>query len=240
MAIEPNTLEFELLFYLTIVVIIAKVIFSLYLGIRILQKKKRVGEFQFDFMFGLFVLMLTLLISRIMLCYFDFFLTKLNEDTYYLSPNIEVWKTATLISVIGFIVLLFIIDKRVLRFKFKGIPAYILIGLALFQFLYPVDNIEDFRFISMIGLFQMVVVAWVPLLFLYIGIKTPGLRKISFTIVIAILIYAGGGLLVGEHILGPLRAAYGNEIHVLIFFVFVITKIIGLSLLSYSSTQFSM
>ena len=119
-----------------------------------------------------------------------------------------------------------------------GLISYILLALELIVVLYPVDSMEDFQFISMIGTFQILLMAFIPGIFLYIGIKSDTHRKLAFIIVFGILIYVAGGFLIGEHVLSPLRELYGDQIHVIAFFIFVITKIIGLTLLSYASTKF--
>lgn len=240
MSIEPNSYEFNLFFTLTIVVLAAKLLLALYLAKKILDKKKETGKISFDFIFSVFVMMLCLFISRLFFTYFDFFLTKFDESKYWKMPNIIYWKIASFISTLGFLIVLFIVDKTVLNFKFKGVLSYLMLIINIVQLLYPVNSAKDFEFVSSLSYISLGIGAIIPLIFLYIGIKTPGLRNISFLIVSAIIIYVIGGLLVGENILEPLRKTFGPQIHITVFFIFLISKIVGLCLLTYAVSKFSL
>ena len=240
MAIKPNSFEFNLFFILTIIVLAAKGLLTLYLGKKVLNKKKETGHFSIDFLFSVMILILCLFISRLFYTYFDFFLTKFDESTYHMFPNVVYWKIAGFIAAMGFAFVLFIIDLKVLNFKYKGLFCYILILLSLIQLLFPVNSAADFELVSSLTLFLLGIGFIFPAVFIYIGIKTPGLRKISFMIVLGCIIYTIGGIIVGEYILAPLREIFGPQIHITAFFIFLFSKLTGLTLLAYSVSKFSL
>lgn len=238
MEITPGSLNYNILFTLIIIVIIFKALLSGYLFYKIIKKTKKEGKFEFDFLFSIFVLILFLCISRSILLYYDFFLTYFNPDLFWIYPNIIYWKLADLFPITGFVIMAFIMDKKALNFKLKGVVGYVIAGLEVFKMLYPVNSEEDFRFISSFGLIQSAILVIIPAGFLYIAVKSDTLRNLAIIIILGISIYALGGILIGESVLAPLRELFGENVHVSVFFVFVITKIVGLSMLAYAMTKF--
>ena len=238
--VEPGTFQYQLFFALTGVILIVKAILAIYLGRRVWQKKKEAGKLVPDFLFGIFIFMISLFISRIFFAYFDFVLTQFDVDRYHLYPNVLYWKLGMFTSAIGIAITIFIMDKSVLRFKFKGILSYIIIAGAIFVVIYPVNTAEDFAFVSGISIFSMVGTLLIPILFIYIAIKTPGLRTVSLMITFGFIFYGVASLLVNEAILTQFRILFGAEIHILIFFLFMILKITGLSMVSYAVTKFGL
>ena len=238
MKISPNTFEYNLFLTLIIIILCFKLSLAIYLFTLSYKKKKETGKFTFDFLFSMFVLMTCLFISRLLYMIFDFYLTQFDTSTAYLQPTITVWKFAALTANIGFIVVLYIIDKKVLNFKLKGILAYITAIAAAIQFLYPVNSQEDFTIVSTIGFIGDIAGIAIPLIFLYIGIKTPGLRKTAFMIAFGVIIYVIGSNLVVEPILAPIREAYGLTGQITIYFIFFTLKIIGLSMFTYGFVNF--
>ncbi|MGQ4876369.1 MAG: hypothetical protein ACP6IY_20085 [Promethearchaeia archaeon] len=239
MIIEPSNPEYNLLFVLYIMLLAMKLILIIYLGKKVIIRRKEEDFKAYDFLFSVFVLMICAFISRLLYLYFDFVLTKFDSDTFYLVPNVIVWKLAGFIGSLGFAFVLFIIDKKILDFKFKGIFAYIIIATSLFILFYPVNNSKDFEFVSALGLIPNLIGSVIPIIFLYIGIKAPGLRKTAFLIAFGVIIYGIGANLVSEFILAPLREIYGSQVVILMFFLFLVFKITGLIMVSYGTTKFS-
>jgi len=182
--------------------------------------------------------MLCLFISRILYSIFDFTLTRFDTSRAHLEPTITVWKFAALTANIGYIIVLFTIDKKVLDFKLKGILAYLLAVATIIQFVYPVSSPEDFEVVSTIGAFGNILAVTIPIIFFYIGIKTPGLRKTSFFIAFGVIIYAIGSNLTIEAILGPVRAMYGLTGQITMYFLLFTFKIIGLVMFTYGVVTF--
>ena len=67
MEIIPNSFEFNLFLVLTIGLVLGKILLSTYLAIKIYQRAKEREEFKVDFIFGVFILILCFMISRIIL-----------------------------------------------------------------------------------------------------------------------------------------------------------------------------
>lgn len=216
----------------------AKASLAIYLGRKVFKKTKLEEKFKFDFLFGTFLFVVFMFISRAFYFYFDFYLTKLDSSKYYIMPNVIIWKMGTLFSSLGAMFILFILDKDGMKFRLKGTLAYAYGALIIYMLIYPVNSEEDFRNMSALGIVEGIFVAIIPITFLYLGIKYSELRKKAFLVVTAILIFAIAGLIIGENIVGPLKEIYGDQMQVTIFFLFVIMRIIGLSLLSYAVTQF--
>ncbi|MFX1279915.1 MAG: hypothetical protein ACFFA3_10900 [Promethearchaeota archaeon] len=237
MVLTPNSFDYNLLFSLNIILMIAKLSLTIYLAKRVLEKKRERGKFEINFIFGIFILMLGLLISRLIYFYFDFYLTFYDQDLLHLFPNIIFWKAASFISSLSFVILLYIIDKKMFRFKFKGILAYFLLGIALFQLIYPVSTAEDFQFISAVGMLGSLVMILIPALFIYIGIKRPDLRKISFIFVIGTVFYFFGSVIESEFIVAPLQAVFGDDFRFIVFLVSLTLKISGLVVITLSSLK---
>lgn len=240
MIISPNTFEFNLFLALTIIILIVKLFLALYLLNKVRIRKKETGTLNFDFLVSICILMFCLFISRLLFAIFDFYLTQFDTSKAYLYPNIIVWKFAALSSSIGFTVILYTIDKEILNFKLKGSLAWLMIIATAIQFFYPVNTAEDFEMLGVIGIFGNIVAIIVPLIFIYTGIKIPGLRKWSFLIAIGIIIYAIGSNLVIEPVLIPLRALYGPEIQITMYFLLFIFKIAGLVMFTYGVTKFTL
>jgi len=235
-ALDPNSFQYTLFLSLTIILLIVKTLLTLYILRKILEKKKETGQFKIDFVFGMFILFICLIISRVIYIYFDFFLTYFDSEVYY--KHVLYWKLGFLPSAVGLAVVNYILDKKILNFKLKGITAYMILGGAILVLFWPVNSQEEFQTISAISFISSAGTILIPIIFIYLGIKIPGLRKTAFMITIGFAIYALGPILVNDAILDVLRTAYGEEMHVIIFFLFITLKIIGLIIISYSVTKF--
>lgn len=242
--VEPGSLEYQIFFILVILLLAAKFSFSVYLGIKIYKKTKNQGKFSFDFIFGVFTLMVCLFISRLLYFFYDFYLTQFDPDNFLYHDALTIWAFASLISTIGYSMAMFTVDYRVLHFRLKGIFAYIIIGVGIFDFIYVmggfVDSLAAFSFVNGILIISNVLAIIIPIIFFYIGIKTIGLRKTAFIIAFGVIIFSIGSSLVLQPILSPLRDAFGDTVQVTVFFLFFIFKLIGLGMFSYGVTQFSL
>lgn len=238
-ALELYSPTWELFLILTLVLIAVKALLALYILKKILAKKKETGQFKVDFVFGMFILFICLLISRIIYIYFDFYLTRFDSDLYW--EHALYWKLGLFASAVGLAYANFVLDKNVLNFRFKGIFAYIIIGGATVILFYPVNNSQDFQFVSALSIFTSAGTILIPIIFLYLGFKIPGNPgKTAFMITLGFIVYAIGPILVNDAILEVLRTAYGDQIHIVIFFVFILFKIAGLIIISVSVTRFTL
>jgi hypothetical protein len=244
MALEANSLEYQVFYILVVLLLAAKLSLSVYLGNKIYKKTKKSGEFSFDFIFGVFCLMICLFFSRLLYFFYDFYLTKFDAANFLNADALLIWSFASFISTIGYSIAMYTVDHRVLHFKLKGILAYILIGIGIFDLIFILGGFvktEDaFGLVNGLLIAVNLLAIVIPVIFFYIGTKTTGLRKISYTIAFGVIIYSIGSSLVLEPILSPLRNVFGNLIHIPIFFMFFILKLVGLAMFSYGVSQFSL
>ncbi len=235
-----NEFEFNLFLTLTILLLIVKGLLCVYLGKKLLDKKKETGKWTMTFVTAFFFLLVSLLVSRLIYMDFDFILTQFDPDTYYLMPNLLAWKFGVLFSTVGFVILLVILDYKVLKFKLKGIPAFFVLGVVALILFIPVNNSDDFVFVSGLGIIGGAAGFMVLVIFLYIGIKIPGLRRPAFLILAGLITYVAGSVLYSEYVVAILISIYGLGIRVIAYSLFMFLKIIGLFIMSYSVTKFSL
>ena len=230
----PDT--YEIIFLLTLVLILVKIIMAIYLGVRLHKTKKEENRVAPLFMVSIMLVMILWTISRIFFAIFDFFLTKFDTTTYALFPNVWFWKFGALFASIGVIIVLWIVDKKILGNKFKGIFAIIMLVSTVAETLYPVTTFADFQVASTIGLIGSLFALLIPILFIYIGIKTPGLRKTAFLLAFGIIIYTLGGGLVSAAIINIFLTAGLTQ--TMVYLISTSMKIMGLLMVTIGATRF--
>ncbi|MBD3338693.1 MAG: hypothetical protein GF353_06280 [Candidatus Lokiarchaeota archaeon] len=238
--VAVNSLEYNTLLILTIILLAIKLTLIIFLSWKIVDRTKKEGKLSFDFIVSVLILFLSLFLSRILYSYFDFVLTQFDPDKFYLVPNIYVWKIANFISQFGICVVLFYIDRKVLEFRFKGIFSYLLFFAGIAQFFYPINTFTDFQVASAIGALALFVVLILPVLFIYIGIKSEKHRLVMIIITIGTILYMVGANLQSEFILAPLKIIFGENIQITFYILSLVFKLTGLSCISYGSTKFYM
>jgi hypothetical protein len=205
----------------------------------IYQRKIETGELSFGFIFGVFIMMLCLLISRIFFLIFDFVLTNFDPSTYSISPNYYFWKTAVLILSFGYAFVLFIIDRDILEFKFKGILSAVMLIVALIITFYPINTKADFELISSLLFIINIMAIALPLLFFYIGLREVSYRKPAFLISAGVIIYALGSNILIESVVAFIESIIAGS-RVFIYFLSLILKISGIITYSYGVTHFTL
>lgn len=231
--------DINIFFILTTIFVIGLVVFDAFICWKVLEHKKRTGSMKFGFIHGVVVLISCLLVARLFYMTFDFGLTRFDPDTYYLSPNIWFWKTAAVISSTGYAVFIFTTDYRVLKFRFKGIFAYIMLGFSLFQFCYPVDSKPAFDMVSTIDLISNVVAIVIPAFFFYIGSKPSPVQGAARSIAWGVIVYAIGANIQVEALIVAMIGSFGPQIRVIIYFLSLICMLGGLLLFSLGVSQFT-
>jgi hypothetical protein len=230
----PDT--YEIIFLLTLVLILVKVVMAIYLGARLRKGKKEENRVAPVFMSSFMWVMILWSISRVFFSIFDFYLTKFDMLTYADFPNVWFWKFGALFASIGVIVVLWIIDKKILGNKFKGVFAIIMLASMVLETLWPVFNLADFQMASTIGLVGSLMAFLIPILFLYIGIKTPGLRKTAFLLAFGIIVYVLGGGLVSAAIIEIFTDAGMTQ--TMVYLISTSMKIVGLLMMTIGATRF--
>ncbi len=228
--------NYEIIFLLTLFIILVKLAMGFYLAVKLRNSKKEENPVAPLFLRSIMFLMFLWAISRTLFSIFDFFLTQFVEATYANFPNIWFWKLGAVSSAIGVVAVLLIVDKKILGNKFKGIFAYILLAAIIVQTLYPVNTFADFQVASTIGLIGSIMAFLVPILFLYIGIKTPGLRRTAFIFAFGIIIYMVGSAFVSAAII-PIFYAAGLT-QTMVYFISTSAKALGLVMMTVGATRF--
>ncbi len=227
-------LEYLIPYIFTLILMAAKLSFGLYL-----INREKSAEQKNYFIHGAAMMMFGICISRTCYFIFDFHMVFLDPNLYYLSPNVWVWKFGNLISSLSMAYLIFVLDKKILNNKFKGIFTFAIAIISIVQFLYPVNSSESFQTASTIGVFAMALGLILPLTFLYLGFKTSGeLKKVSYLLALGIILYAAVGQLVNETFLNTIGAQSGTTLRLVIYAVVPILKIGALGLITYCATKF--
>lgn len=240
MELAPYSLEFNVFLVLTITLLIGKLLLSLFLGWKVYQRTKERGEFKLDFIFGVFVLVVSLFISRLILMLVDFYLVQFNTDLYYQTPNIELWKIGNFLGMVGMAFLLWIVDKNVLKFRFRGILALIYLIAGLTALFWPVTTKGGYTLVSAIFMLSQLLTIILPVIFINLGLKVPGLRRLAFIMALGIIFYIFGVIIVSDPTMEILRGLFGASGELIAFFLFFSLKIIGLSLFTYGTAKFSL
>lgn len=235
MPITP--LENTILFALTVILLIGKAIFAVYLGKTVYEKKNNLGYLELDFLFGFFIFIVSLFISRIFYMIFDSFLTQFDPSLQYLPENIIFWKLGCLFSGIGVTFILFIIERAIFKFKFKCIPSLFVLIANLVILFYPAYTLIDFQILSIILFISFSISLLIPITFIYNGIKYPEIRKVSILLGVGALIFFIGTASVSNIISDPLKLIFGENYEIIKYFPFFILKLIGLAIVSYYSTN---
>jgi len=231
----PIPTGYEIIFMLTLVIILVKLVLGIYLAIKVKKSKKEENPVAPVFIGAVMLLMFLWAISRTLFMIFDFFLTKYDTDFY--AQHVWWWKSGSLFAAVGVIAILFIIDKKILSNKFKGIFAYLMLAGTILQFVYPVNTYDpDFIVASTIGILGSATSFLVPILFLYIGKKTPGLRKTAFTFAFGIIICVVGSAFVSASLITIFYSAGLDTNQV--YLISTSMKVIGLSMVTYGTTRF--
>ena len=237
MAIEPNSFEFNFLLFMTLVVLATKLLLSIFLAKKLYDRWKETGEITFGFITSIFILMVCLFISRIFYMQYDFVYTKYDPNVLHTYPGMFYWKIATLVSMIGYSTFLFAIDRKILDFKYKGIFSYIILGIAVFAFFYPVSSPQDLEFLAILLLFANVVAIIIPILFFYIG-KDREYRKPAYMTAIGIIVFAIAANITNESLVSFLTGYFGEGTRIFMHLLSGILKISGLLTFSYGITKF--
>lgn len=170
----------------------------------------------------------------------DFYLVEFKSELYYQTPNIEFWKLGNFSGMIGMAVLLFIIDKNILKFRLKGTLAYIYLICGLIALFFPVTSKADYTLVSGIFMFTQLLTIILPIIFINLGVKVPGLRNLAFLIAFGILMYLGGIIIISDPVMGIFRALFGENSEAIVFVIFFSLKICGLSLFTFGTAKFSL
>lgn len=233
MAINPGTLEYNVLLGLTITIVLIKSLLAVRLALVIRRNRRAQGNVTYDFLFAVLVFFLFAAASRVLYAVFDFHFTYFEVSRY--ADHAWWWKAATLCYQLGIAMLLWTLDKRILNNKFRGALAYIVLATGIVVFLYPVQTHADFSTMSSIVIVSGLVATLFPVLFFYVGWKNPPIRRNAWIIAFGAIVYFVGTSLVAEEFLTPLVNEFGAQLQVTFYILSTSLKTVGLLMLAYGT-----
>nr|MDO8111997.1 hypothetical protein [Candidatus Sigynarchaeota archaeon] len=236
----PIPVGYEIPFFATLIVIGVKFSIAAFLGRRVYKQSKTQTKRRLTFIGAAFLLILCLGISRSIYFYYDFFLTQFIPANLFIKPNIYYWQVATCIAGYSGAFLLFVLERDIYRFKTCLIPTGAVIVISTIQLLYPVNNMDDFQFVSTIGIIGTLGMLLAIITFIYLAIKSSGLlRKVCVALMIGVFIYAIAGMAMSENILGAIDAAIPGARAVVILLV-PIFKIVAFTIITWGAVNFQL
>jgi hypothetical protein len=235
--ISESDLNFLLM--LSVVLVAVKIALLAFLSIKEISHVKEAGKFSFGFVFGVIILMVCLILSRLIYMYFDFALTFFESSTYYTFPAVWYWKVATAIASTGYAIFIFVTDYRVFKFKFKGVISYILLVFTVLVILYPVNSKADFDILSTFLLSANLLAITIPVFFFYIGRQKSPYQVPSLLIAFGVIIYAIGDNIQTESILAAFEGLFGGSTRLAVAFITLLCKIAGLSMFALGVSSFA-
>jgi len=167
---------------------------------------------------------------------FDFGYTRFDKMLY---PEFQWWwKGAQLVVGIGLSYIVFVVDRKILSFKFKGIFAYIVLGGAILGLLYPVNTVEDFDTLSTISILPQLGMFVLFIVFVNIAVKTSGrVRTTASIIIAAFVLYTVAALAVNAGVIAALESALGIPVDVYMYMVQSILKTVGVVLMAVGASR---
>jgi|SRR5271157_85428 len=235
--IYSNSWEFWTIFFATVAVVIMKFSIVVYLAVKIRVRKKE-GSLAVPFIRGFMLLILFLLISRVLFMIFDFYYTQFNMALYSNHPGVWFWQAGMFISSIGLAIIVFVTDKQLINFKFKGLFAYIVLAGGIFELVYPVNNLNDFNFLSTISILPDISLLVTFLCLVNIAWKTTGtVRRNAGILILAIVFYTISALVVNSGLITALNAILGFDVDVYFYLLQAILKITSIGLMAWGASH---
>lgn len=226
-------------FYLTIFLIVIKFVLCLFLGKKVVDKKRNQIEAGVKFLSATTVMMAGMFIARILFTIFDFHYTHFDRNTYILPEPLFLWKLSFGMLTVTLFYMIWVLDKVIVQNKFKGIPAIILIIVGFIVIIYPVETVEDFELMSLISLVVNMMALLVPAVFSYVGKHSSGdIRKSAYFIAFGLMLYIISTILVNEGIILPTSALLGFDTGILLWILSISGKCIGLVIFSQFAAKF--
>jgi hypothetical protein len=237
MPILAFSTEFYTILYITIGVIIVKAILSFLLSKKALIAKKE-GLQSFQFIGSIAILMICLVISRIFLVIFDFYLTRFDLTTYTINKNVWIWKIGGIFANLGLIPVSYIVDKKILQGKFKGILALWIFIWSIVVLVYPVNVFQDFEIASTFLMVSNLGALIVPGVFIKMIRDTTGtLKSYAILFLVGLIMYILAALIVNAAILTRLNTLFGQGIEITLYSLQAVFKIVGLVMFSFATTR---
>lgn len=181
------------------------------------------------------ILFLMFGISRILLIYFDFYLTGFNDDlfqTYSL-----VWKIAIAFQSVGYSFMIFVAEKEVFKERTKYIIS--IANVVFLIIIYLVPDIIVFQ--TLITLSLSIVLLIIPICYGYLAKVTPGAaRKKALSIFIGFFINMFGTIMLLELFVDAGVAIFMIDEYIfryILYSISMVVRMVGLALIGYGYTS---
>ena len=173
-------------------------------------------------------------LGRIVLIYFDFYLTGFDDNLFQVYALI--WKFAIGFQSVGYSFMIFVAEKEVFKEKTKYIIS--IANVALLVIIYLIPDIGLFQ--TLITLSLSIVLLIIPICYGYLAKVTPGLaRKKALSIVIGFFINMFGTIMLLELFVDAGVAAFLVDeylVRYILYSISMVVRMIGLSLIGYGYT----
>ncbi len=183
---------------------------------------KKYGENRENkFLIPVAFLFLTFAIARITLIYFDFYLTKFDDDLF--QTYSWVWKIAMTFQNIGFVFFIYVAEKEIFINKTKNIiTIFSVIFLVLITFIPNIEMYQNFLTISL-----SIIPLFIPISYAYLVKKTAGTpRKRAASIVIGYFIYMFSMIMLMEFFQDGAVAIFGVNKFIIRYIMYSISMLI--------------
>ncbi|MFX1452961.1 MAG: hypothetical protein ACFFCM_19145, partial [Promethearchaeota archaeon] len=198
------------------------------------RKKKQDGLIEFNFVTSYLILLILTAVANFFFIYLLFF----DPNTYHLMPIVIIWKLATFFEYLSYLPVFIAIEWRVLNLKLKGIPSSVLVFIAFLILFYPIDSKDDIEFLSSFVIVAVIAGLFIFVVFLYLGIKIPGLRRPAFLYIFGAIINTIGQQLGAENVLIFLSEEYGQTAYTSMQIFSLTLRAIGLLMAVIGISQF--
>ncbi len=234
MALSPEAID--IVFFITLFIVFIKAFMIVYMGIKIRKKRGENLDIAISFMVSMAILLACLLGSRVLYMVFDFQYTRFDKLLY---PEFQWWwKSAQLVVGAGLAYIVFVVDRKILGFKFKGLFAYIVFGGAILVLMYPVSTVDDFDSMSTISILPQLGMFVLFIVFVNIAVKASGrVRTTAVIIIVAFVLYTVAALAVNAGVITALEAALGMPVDVYMYIVQSVLKTAGVIMMAVGASR---
>ena len=228
---------YELAFYLILVQLGVKAIISMYIGSRIKIERANEEKVPLALFYASFFVCITMFTSQLCWLVGDYVFTRFEILLYTYYPAIQLLKSGDVLNMMGITALMFVIERVVLLKRTRYSFTVILLIITFIIFLFPVrpGNAEDFAVYSTIGMIPILPALFGPLVFIWLGIVTPKLRRLIWTFGFGYIIYQLAFVLVTSPIIDILSAVISRD---LIYTICASITIIGMLCIFYGTLKF--
>ena len=215
--------------YVALISAIALVIVKFTFAFTLFKKYRENREHKF--LVPVAFLFLTFAIARCLLIYFDFYLTRFDDDLF--QQFNQIWRIAMTIQNVGFVFIIYVAEREIFVNKTKNIIT--ILSIAIIVVISFIPDIQTFQTFLTISLIFMTLI--IPISYIYLVIKTTGQPRLkALSIVIGFFLYMASMLIVSEMVLDGGVALFLIDkftFRYIMYSISMLTRIAGLFFVRY-------